>query len=285
MKACTISSNHSCARTQAPDETISLVKFFADITIIILLGIAILLLALYATPFRRGFFCDDDSIRFPHKQNTIPSALVGVAALGLPIIVITMSELVVYRIDPERRRSKTFFKWAVPLWIRRWCHAVSVFLFGAAVTKLLVDSAKYTLGRLRPHFLNVCLPDVDCNKPDITQHDYIDNYECTGSDMELIKDARMSFPSGHAALAFYSATFTILYLEQMMTWRGSSLLRHTIQAVFLLAAWMTALSRMTDFMHHWSDVVAGMALGIVAAFLMILWKRSRNSPEEHCMTF
>ncbi|XP_067003181.1 phospholipid phosphatase 1 isoform X3 [Anabrus simplex] len=210
MKACTISSNHSCARTQAPDETISLVKFFADITIIILLGIAILLLALYATPFRRGFFCDDDSIRFPHKQNTIPSALVGVAALGLPIIVITMSELVVYRIDPERRRSKTFFKWAVPLWIRRWCHAVSVFLFGAAVTKLLVDSAKYTLGRLRPHFLNVCLPDVDCNKPDITQHDYIDNYECTGSDMELIKDARMSFPSGHAALAFYSATFTII---------------------------------------------------------------------------
>lgn len=33
------------------------------------------------------------------------------------------------------------------------------FVFGAAVTQLTTDVAKYTVGRLRPHFLTVCIPD------------------------------------------------------------------------------------------------------------------------------
>lgn len=46
-----------------------------------------------------------------------------------------------------------------------------------------------------------------------------------------------------------------------MLWKGSQVLRHLIQAIFLFAAWYTALSRVQNNMHHWDDVLAGIAIG------------------------
>jgi len=40
-------------------------------------------------PFQRGFFCDDDSIKFPYKENTVPWW--AVAVVGLPFPIITVS--------------------------------------------------------------------------------------------------------------------------------------------------------------------------------------------------
>lgn len=60
------------------------------------------------------------------------------------------------------------------------------FLYGAAVVQLVTDIAKYSVGRLRPHFLAVC-------QPDVTKFNCTDGYitadVCTG-DMALIKHAR-----------------------------------------------------------------------------------------------
>lgn len=55
--------------------------------------------------------------------------------------------------------------------------AVGCFVFGAALSQSLTDIAKYTIGRLRPHFLSVCKPHwslVDCSSG------YIQNFTCTG---------------------------------------------------------------------------------------------------------
>jgi len=41
------------------------------------------------------------------------------------------------------------------------CYKILIpFMFGAAVTQLTTDIAKYTVGRLRPHFLTVCMPNA-----------------------------------------------------------------------------------------------------------------------------
>jgi len=40
-------------------------------------------------PFQRGFFCDDDSIRYPYKSNTIPWWAVGVVGLLVPAITVS----------------------------------------------------------------------------------------------------------------------------------------------------------------------------------------------------
>lgn len=60
-----------------------------------------------------------------------------------------------------------------------------------------------------------------------------------------------------------------LYLQSRMKWRGSRLLKHFLQFMLMIIAWFTALSRISDYKHHWSDVLAGSVIGILFAFLVV----------------
>ncbi len=56
------------------------------------------------------------------------------------------------------------------------------YLFGAAVSSSLVAIAKFTIGRLRPHFLDVCQPDfeaIDCGTP--SHPIFVTDYVCKGN--------------------------------------------------------------------------------------------------------
>lgn len=76
------------------------------------------------------------------------------------------------------------------------------FLFGAACSQLTTDIGKYTIGRLRPHFLDICKPDVNCND-EINKTKYIEDFTCRGDLQKKFTDSRLSFPSGHSSLSFY----------------------------------------------------------------------------------
>lgn len=54
-----------------------------------------------------------------------------------------------------------------------------------------------------------------------------------------------------------------------MTWRGSRLLKHFLQYVLIMLTWYTCLSRISDYKHHWSDVLAGGALGAICALIVV----------------
>lgn len=59
-------------------------------------------------------------------------------------------------------------------------------MFGCAVSQSFTDIAKVSVGRLRPHFLDVCRPDlasVNCSLG------YITEYRCTG-DESKVQEAR-----------------------------------------------------------------------------------------------
>lgn len=65
--------------------------------------------------------------------------------------------------------------------------AVGTFLFGAAMSQSLTDIAKYSIGRLRPHFLDVCKPDwkfINCSLGE-----YVENFTCTG-DQRMTNEGR-----------------------------------------------------------------------------------------------
>lgn len=80
------------------------------------------------------------------------------------------------------------------------------FLFGAACSQLTTDIGKYTIGRLRPHFLDICDTRIDCNS-DTFKTIYIENFDCHGEKEEKFTDSRLSFPSGHSSLSFYCMVY------------------------------------------------------------------------------
>lgn len=63
---------------------------------------------------------------------------------------------------------------------------VGVFVFGCAISQSFTDIAKVSVGRMRPHFLDVCKPDfstINCSLG------YITDYQCQGPESK-VQEAR-----------------------------------------------------------------------------------------------
>ncbi|KAG6439802.1 hypothetical protein O3G_MSEX001093 [Manduca sexta] len=60
-----------------------------------------------------------------------------------------------------------------------------------------------------------------------------------------------------------------MYLQKRFTWRGSKLLKHGVQFVLMLFAWYTVMTRVSDYKHHWSDVLAGFSIGTLFAIVIV----------------
>lgn len=86
---------------------------------------------------------------------------------------------------------------------------IGVFLFGCAVSQSFTDIAKVSVGRLRPHFLDVCRPNfstIDCSLG------YITNYNCTGEDSD-VQEARLVKSTSYKDSIFYVLTISIKNCE------------------------------------------------------------------------
>ncbi|XP_031370616.1 putative phosphatidate phosphatase isoform X2 [Apis dorsata] len=205
----------------------------------------VLMFYLFGKPYKRGFFCNDESLYHPFHDSTVTSAMLYVIGLLLPICTI------------------------------------GIFGFGAATTVLLTDIAKYTIGRLRPHFMTLCEPNINCSLIE-NQHRYIENYSCNQNiSKSLLKEIRLSFPSGHSSFSAYTMIYLAMYLQLRITWKGSKLLKHFLQLVCLLMAWFTALSRVSDYKHHWSDVLAGSTLGTITALVVVNFVADLFKDQNH----
>lgn len=132
-----------------------------------------------------------------------------------------------------------------------------IYVFGFACNTILTDSAKFLVGRLRPYFFAVCTPLILPNRTTCRDSEnfnrFIENFECTTIDSLSNEDQQelfASFPSGHASSSFYTLIFTAIYLQYRMNWEGSKLLKHFIQFLLILAAWVISLTRIHDYRHH-----------------------------------
>ncbi|CAG9138330.1 unnamed protein product [Plutella xylostella] len=115
--------------------------------------------------------------------------------------------------------------------------------------------------------LKVCKPDIDCDLPE-NKWRYITNFVCLGGDAKKLKQMRLSFPSGHSSFSAYTMLYFSMYLHKRFLWRGSKLLRHSLQFLLMILAWYTVMTRVSDYKHHWSDVLAGFAIGIFYAVII-----------------
>ncbi|XP_050977686.1 phospholipid phosphatase 1 isoform X1 [Labeo rohita] len=244
-------------------ETRGIPFILLDIACLILAGLPLAAFNLgKIKPYQRGFFCNDESISYPFHSSTVTSTVLYTMGFTLPICSMIIGEcLSVYL---NRIKSKSFCNSYVACVYK----AIGTFLFGAAMSQSLTDIAKYSIGRLRPHFLNVCKP--DWTKINCTGGAYIEDDFCTG-EKDKVNEGRLSFYSGHSSFSMYCMLFLALYLQARMQAEWARLLRPTLQFFLIAASVYTGLSRVSDYKHHWSDVLAGLIQGAIVALLVVFF--------------
>ncbi|CAL8345273.1 unnamed protein product [Lota lota] len=246
-------------------ETGRIAFILIDITCLALVGLPFFIITPQHRPFKRGFFCNDESIMYPVKEETISYLLLGGVMIPFTLIVIICGEcLTIYmsRI-PTQRGCAVGMSYMASIY-----RGVGSYIFGGLATMSLTDIAKATIGRLRPHYLAACKPvwdQIDCKSGG-----YIENFTCTG-DQDQADEARLSFYSGHSSFSMYCMLFLALYIQARLKYEWARLLRPTIQFFLLATAMYVGLSRVSDYMHHWSDVLVGLLQGAVVAVLTVVF--------------
>ncbi|XP_059840154.1 phospholipid phosphatase 3 [Hypanus sabinus] len=222
-------------------------------------------------PYKRGFYCNDESIKYPYKNGeTISDAVLCAAGILITILSIISGEC--YRIHYMKEHSKSFIR---NPYVAALYRQVGCFIFGCAISQSFTDIAKVSVGRLRPHFLDICNPNfsmINCSLG------YIENFECRGNESK-VQEARKSFFSGHASFSLYTMLYLAFYLQARFTWRGARLLRPLLQFTLVMMAFYTGLSRVSDHKHHPTDVLAGFAQGALVAYFIAFYVSNLFKPK------
>ena len=213
-------------------------------------------------PVKRGYFCDDETIKYPYvEQQTVPTYL----CLVLWIISCLLTFTIVFLSHKSwKMLGDGFYK----------------LMLGFCLCLLFTDVCKFSIGRLRPYFITICKPylhdvcyddeviytsDNETYYGDYYYQKYVVGDTCTDN-KDLLKEARLSFVSGHSSISFYIAMFLIIFMKKYVNIR---ILRYLLQVGnFILALWIS-LSRLSDYMHHSEDVIMGSILGVLCVFIVI----------------
>ncbi|XP_063706374.1 putative phosphatidate phosphatase [Culicoides brevitarsis] len=196
--------------------------------------------------FRTGFFCNDNSIRYPYVKSRISQGNIAAQSLLVAPVILIFSEILI-QFRNKRQWSVIYAR------ITKYFHGFFICMSFTYVPKLF-------RGTLRPHFMDVCVPNVDCSAPE-NQLRFIEDYECTGENNSI--DVFMSFPSVHSAAASFIAIYLIFYFGTRVK---QIKVRLCLQFLLLIYAYSIGLSRIAEHYHHTSDVIAGAAIGGLSAF-------------------
>ncbi|XP_047467970.1 phospholipid phosphatase 2-like [Mugil cephalus] len=237
-----------------PEQGKKLILIVVDILCVFVAALPSAILTLMFSPYQRGIYCDDTSISYPYRRDTVSHGAMAAITITCSIVIITTGEA--YLVRTNRLRSNSEFN----QYLSALYKVVGTFLFGAAVSQSLTDLAKFTIGRPRPNFLSVCAP-TSCNG-------YVLQINCTGSQRN-VTESRLSFYSGHSSFGMYCMLFLSLYVQARMKGKWTRLVRPTIQFFLVAFAVYVGYTRVSDYKHHWSDVLVGLLQGALIAVLTV----------------
>ncbi|XP_064843654.1 phospholipid phosphatase 3-like [Oncorhynchus masou masou] len=228
------------------------------------------------TPYRRGFFCGDQSITYPYlEREAIPDALLIAGGIVITGLTIALGEC--YRVRFREVQSRAF---VLNPYVSCLYKELGSFLFGCCVGQSLTNMAKLSVGRLRPNFLSVC--NVTYASLNCVPGSYVAQVTCRQPKHNMVEEARKSFFSGHSSFAMYTMLYLAFYLQARLSWRGARLLRPLLQFLLVMIAVYTGLSRISDYRHHPTDVITGFMQGGLTAYWVAFYISSmfkNNRPE------
>ena len=108
-------------------------------------------------PYARGFYCNDETIRFPYQNDTVPLLVAGAYGACGAFLVVIMTELYINR-QCCADGGEEEFKIRQKRWILNTLNGCLLYALGAMCTLLITEIGKRSIGRLRPHFITVCDP-------------------------------------------------------------------------------------------------------------------------------
>jgi len=204
-------------------------------------------------PFRRQFSVYDTSIAYPYaKKETINNWMLWLLSLVLPIVVIML------------------------VWVKKRDHRETYYaMLGLFLSSLLAyficHFVKNIVGRLRPDFLDRCNPNLSRISSDFTIAKLYDISICGAStevELDILRAGSQSFFSGHASTAFAGLGFLSFYLSYVLRLpkRPGSVYKVWIVLLPHMIALFIGLSRISDYRHHWEDVLVGLIAGLLCAY-------------------
>ncbi|XP_036441538.1 phospholipid phosphatase-related protein type 5 isoform X3 [Colossoma macropomum] len=228
----------------------------------------------------QGFFCYDSAYTKPYlgpeETSAIPPAVLYAVVAGVPTLVITVTEAVLFLMQYTSKDLDTRKKTIVtgdccylnPL-VRRTFRFLGVYMFGLFTTDIFVNAGQVVTGNLAPHFLTVCKPNytaLGCQQA----LRYISHQEaCTGNEEDILR-ARKTFPSKEAALSVYAALYLAMYITCTVKAKGTRLAKPVMSLGLMCLAFLTGINRVAEYRNHWSDVIAGFIIGVaIATFLVV----------------
>jgi len=166
-----------------------------NVVICLSYGFFVLMFNQLATPFIRGYYCNDESISKPFKESSISSTNVVIISCILGLICFIYSDIHNFMLAQSndsssfclrlKRNKKTF--------LRNLLVNVLIYALGMGLNMFITDI----------HFYDVCKPNwsmMNCTNSDNMNTFFIGDQHCTNKDNSWrFKDARLSFPSGHSS--------------------------------------------------------------------------------------
>ncbi len=286
-------NQHQRALTSATASTI-----VNTASVLVVAVVALVLRSDIISVSERGVFCDDLSIRYPIRKQTVSTKLLIIVTTLIAFAIFSVVEYfslklqglpsMLYLSIPGTRSSRS-----LPMlsWLASSLKLLIMFFMGAGANSIFTDICKSVLGWPRPNFWETCQPDVECHG-DVNAVKYHVDFTCkSGISAEELDDARKSFPSGHASFAAFGALFLVLYLHKRLSTPTFPVcivtsVRPLIQLILLASAWWSAITRVTDYVHHPIDVVAGLVLGAIVALwsfshLLAFFQRSNEQSQKY----
>ncbi|KAI6183031.1 hypothetical protein M3Y97_00444600 [Aphelenchoides bicaudatus] len=252
-------------------EPLPMKRFFVEGLAVLTMAVGLEVFCRVHGPFKRGFYCDDQSIRMPYKPNSV-----GVLELILYGLVVNFCATFLvegYRLQKPNLCDEIYSRYEHNRTRVGRLIVRSTMYFGYSVVIILVvwtltTATKYPVGRLRPHFIDICKPDIGYTSCNTTE--YITNYTCTSGYFPLvIQEARLSFFSGHSAISVASAVFFCIYLQDRLAGQTQNrVIVPILQTLNISFAMYIAYTRISDNWHHYTDVAVGCFVGLLVSALL-----------------
>ncbi|TGZ62313.1 hypothetical protein CRM22_007501 [Opisthorchis felineus] len=237
------------------------VRVVSDWSIIVLLQLTFTL-SMRIHPKLSGFLCNDYSIRYPYHEDSVSAKILLIYAYLLPTLLIAVLEFLTALYRSYVMKTKDAWK-TMAVWVY---NLVTIYLISLGLTSTLTSVFKIAVGRPRPHFLDVCQPNITL----VNCTGFINEYSCQGTRTKALHDMNLSFVSGHSSITAVTVTYVVLYLQKRLKLACAPMLRPVLQTAIVCFGLYVAISRFTDNKHHVTDIIGGVILGAGTALTLFV---------------